>query len=332
MCGRRTLLGTSGGIADSTYLPPGFDAPDVVGESARVGVLFADALPGLVQQEPVEDVGGLVDGGRDGLGGERGEAVGDVRVRLDVRLRLSHTNRVTPASTVSSSRCSRSRRSPGGTRSAMRASMQRSASTSASAQSRSIVVVAGRMVRVRRQASTNHRTKVLVRLRLRCFFAEPLDEFTRRAAREGPESVQAAQLRQMLVPGLGPHRVVAELRGVAAGVNGSWFGSTLLALCVVSGRRQAALCAARRLNISRVACCSQSTYSSLYCCRRCTGCLSCCCAACRSAAAIVMASPTLPFGKSSRIGARLSASASNGTSVPNSSRTSGPAPPSGENT
>ena len=49
--------------------------------------------------------------------------------------------------------------SPGGTRSAIRASMRRSASTSASAQSRSIVVVAGRMVRVRRQASTNLRTR-----------------------------------------------------------------------------------------------------------------------------------------------------------------------------
>ena len=53
--------------------------------------------------------------------------------------------------------------------------------------------------------------QVLVRLRLRCFFVEPFDELTRRAAREGPEAVQAAQLRQMLVPGLGPHRVVAEL-------------------------------------------------------------------------------------------------------------------------
>ena len=51
---------------------------------------------------------------------------------------LSQTNRVTPASAVSSSRCSRSRRSPGGTRSAMRASIRRSASTSASAQSRSM--------------------------------------------------------------------------------------------------------------------------------------------------------------------------------------------------
>ena len=44
---------------------------DVVGEAAGVGVLLADAPPGLVHQEPVEDVGRFVDGGRDGLGGER---------------------------------------------------------------------------------------------------------------------------------------------------------------------------------------------------------------------------------------------------------------------
>ena len=56
---------------------------DMVGEAARVGVLFADAPPGFVHQEPIEDVGRFVDGGRDGLGGERGEPVGDVRVRLD---------------------------------------------------------------------------------------------------------------------------------------------------------------------------------------------------------------------------------------------------------
>ena len=48
-----------------------------------VGVLLADPSPGLVHQEPVEDVGRLVDSGRDGLGGERGEPVGDMRVRLD---------------------------------------------------------------------------------------------------------------------------------------------------------------------------------------------------------------------------------------------------------
>ena len=57
----------------------------MVGEAARVGVLFADAPPGLIHQEPVEDVGRFVDGGRDGLGGERGEPAGDARVRLDAR-------------------------------------------------------------------------------------------------------------------------------------------------------------------------------------------------------------------------------------------------------
>ena len=40
--------------------------------------------------------------------------------------------------------------------------------------------------------------------------ADGEDELTRSAAREGPESVQAAQFAKMLVPGLGPYRVVAE--------------------------------------------------------------------------------------------------------------------------
>ena len=48
--------------------------------------------------------------------------------------------------------------------------------------------------------------QVLVRLRPWRFFAEPVPELTRRAAREGPESVQAAQFGKMLVPGLGPQR------------------------------------------------------------------------------------------------------------------------------
>ena len=52
--------------------------------------------------------------------------------------------------------------------------------------------------------------QVLVRLRPWRFFAEPVPELTRRAAREGPESVQAAQFGKMLVPSLGPHRVVGE--------------------------------------------------------------------------------------------------------------------------
>ena len=38
-------------------------------ERRDVGVLFADAPAGLVHQEPVEDVGSLVDGGRDGARG-----------------------------------------------------------------------------------------------------------------------------------------------------------------------------------------------------------------------------------------------------------------------
>ena len=93
----------------------------------------------------------------------------------------------------------------------MRASIRRSASTSASAQSRSIVVVAGRMVRVRRQGLDEPAHQVLVRLRLFRFFSKPLDELTRRTAREGPESVQAAQLGKMVVPGGGSNRVVGEV-------------------------------------------------------------------------------------------------------------------------
>ena len=56
---------------------------DMVGEAAGVGVLFADATPGLVHQQAIEDVGSLVDGGGDGLRGEWREAVGDVRVCFD---------------------------------------------------------------------------------------------------------------------------------------------------------------------------------------------------------------------------------------------------------
>ena len=93
----------------------------------------------------------------------------------------------------------------------MRASIRRSASTSASAQSRSIVVVAGRMVRVRTAGRDEPAHQVLVRLSLFCLLAEPLEELTRRAAREGPESVQAAQLGKMFVPGCGSNRVVGEL-------------------------------------------------------------------------------------------------------------------------
>ena len=53
--------------------------------------------------------------------------------------------------------------------------------------------------------------QILVRLRPLRFFAEPVAELVCRPAREGPESVHAAQFGKMLVPGLGPHRVVGEL-------------------------------------------------------------------------------------------------------------------------
>ena len=53
--------------------------------------------------------------------------------------------------------------------------------------------------------------QLLVRPRQRRLFAEPVVELTRRATRERPESVQPAQLGEMFVPGLGPHRVVGEV-------------------------------------------------------------------------------------------------------------------------
>ena len=93
----------------------------------------------------------------------------------------------------------------------MRASIWRSASTSASAQIRSIVVVVGRIVRVRRQAPTNLRAKSSFdRASGVSSRSQAVAELTRRAAREGAESVQPAQLGKMLVPGLGPHRVVGQ--------------------------------------------------------------------------------------------------------------------------
>ena len=62
--------------------------------------------------------------------------------------------------------------------------------------------------------------QVLVQPRQRRLFADPGAELTRRAAREGAESVQPAQVGKMLVPGLGPHRVVlkaARARGRKGG-------------------------------------------------------------------------------------------------------------------
>ena len=67
----------------------------------------------------------------------------------------------------------------------------------------------GRQDRSRAPAGTDEPARqVLVRPRQRRLFAEPVAELTRRAARA--ESVQPAQLGKMLVPGLGPHRVVGQ--------------------------------------------------------------------------------------------------------------------------
>ena len=51
----------------------------------------------------------------------------------------------------------------------------------------------------------------LVRLRPLRLFAEPVANLARRTAREGSEPVQPAQLGEMLMPGLGSHRVVGEV-------------------------------------------------------------------------------------------------------------------------
>ena len=93
----------------------------------------------------------------------------------------------------------------------MRASIWRSASTSASAQSRSIVVVAGRMVRVRRQASTNLRTRSSFDC-ARCASSRSRSPSSRAAPPEKDRNpYRRRSSAKMLVPGLGPHRVVGEL-------------------------------------------------------------------------------------------------------------------------
>ena len=69
----------------------------------------------------------------------------------------------------------------------------------------------GRQDRARLPAGIDEPARqILVRPRQRSLFAEPVVELTRRVVREGPESVQPAQLGKMLVPGLGPHRVVGQ--------------------------------------------------------------------------------------------------------------------------
>ena len=61
----------------------GCDGEDMVGETAGVGVLLADAPPSPGHQQPVEDVGRFVDRGRDGLGCEGSEPVRDMGPNLE---------------------------------------------------------------------------------------------------------------------------------------------------------------------------------------------------------------------------------------------------------
>ncbi len=62
------------------------DSEDVIREAAGVGVLLFDFAPDLVHQQPIQDVGRFVDGGRDVLGGERAELVGDVGIGFQAGL------------------------------------------------------------------------------------------------------------------------------------------------------------------------------------------------------------------------------------------------------
>ncbi len=138
------LVGTRASTLPAHSMPVFVDESPVKRRPSRL------VGPGQQQTEPPSEVRWAAD--RTNLGA----ALFRRRSRMNS---LSQTNRVTLPSTVSRSRFSSPQRSPGGTRSAMRASIRRSASTSASAQSRSIVVVVGRIVRVCRQASTNLRAR-----------------------------------------------------------------------------------------------------------------------------------------------------------------------------
>lgn len=68
---------------DEPITEQGCDGEDMVGETAGVGVLLADAPPRPGHQQPVEDVERFVDRSRDGLGCEGSEPVRDMGVGLE---------------------------------------------------------------------------------------------------------------------------------------------------------------------------------------------------------------------------------------------------------
>ncbi len=54
----------------------------MVGEAASVGILFADFLASVGHQQTVKNIGCLVHRGRNGMGGEGSELVGDMGIGL----------------------------------------------------------------------------------------------------------------------------------------------------------------------------------------------------------------------------------------------------------
>ena len=66
---------------DEPVAKQGCDGEDMVGETAGVGVLLADATPGPGHQQPVENIGRFVDRGWDGLRCEGSEPVRDMGYR-----------------------------------------------------------------------------------------------------------------------------------------------------------------------------------------------------------------------------------------------------------
>lgn len=67
---------------DELEAQQGGDGEDMVGEAASVGILLPDFLASVGHQQSVQNVGRFVHRGRDGLGGEGSELVGDMGVGL----------------------------------------------------------------------------------------------------------------------------------------------------------------------------------------------------------------------------------------------------------
>jgi len=58
----------------------------MIGDPAGICILLADLPPGLVHQQPIQNVGRFAYGGRNVLGRERSELVGDMGIGLEAWL------------------------------------------------------------------------------------------------------------------------------------------------------------------------------------------------------------------------------------------------------